>query len=241
MGLRATFPTHVARLTTPIGRALAHSPLQPNHVTTLGLALTGLAAVLAGAGMLVPAGWVLVAGGLMDTFDGALARARASSTPYGAFYDSVSDRLSDGFILAGMAWWLRTDDRIFALVLIALVTSQVTSYVRAKAEAIDLDCSVGLLERAERAILLMVALIFHRWTLEPVLWVLAVGGSVTVLQRIHHVWCQIDRDVPPELLGLTQGDRAWNRAYRSAARAFFGENNFDDAQEQQRTAEQVAR
>ena len=55
---------------------------------------------------------------------------------------------------------------------------------------------------------------------------------VTVVQRIHHVWCQIQRDVPPELLGLTQGDRAWNRAYRAAARAFFGEPTFQEAERQ---------
>jgi hypothetical protein len=99
-------------------------------------------------------------------------------------------------ILGGIAWWLRDQPRLFALAVVALVAAQVTSYVRAKAEAIDLDCSVGILERAERAILLMLALLFHRWLLEPVLWLLAVGGTVTVVQRIHHVWCQIDRDVP---------------------------------------------
>jgi CDP-diacylglycerol--glycerol-3-phosphate 3-phosphatidyltransferase len=232
VGLRASFPRHIERLTAPIGRAISATPLSPNQLTTLGLVLTTVAAVLVAQSEPVIAGWVLVAGGLMDTFDGAVARARGLSTPYGAFYDSVSDRLSDGIILVGFAWWLRPDADLFGLVLVALVASQVTSYIRAKAEAIDLDCSVGLLERAERAILLMVALIFHRWLLVPVLWVLAVGGTVTVVQRIHHVWCQIERDFPPELLGLTQGDRAWNRAYRAAARAFFGAPTFNEAERQ---------
>ena len=230
MGLRATFPEHVTRVTAPIGRALAHTPLRPNHVTTLGLLLTGLSAVLLGTDRPVVAGWVLVAGGLMDTFDGALARARGTSTAFGAFYDSVTDRLSDGVILAGAAWWLRGNDRLFGLVLVALVAAQVTSYVRAKAETIDLDCSVGLLERTERAVLLMVGLVFHRWLLEPVLWILAIGGAITVLQRIHHVWCQIERDLPPELVGLTLGDRAWNRGFRSAARMLFGEVSMDRAE-----------
>lgn len=232
MGLRASFPRHIERLTTPIGRGIARTGLKPNHITTLGLVLTTVAAVLVATQRPVLGGWVLVAGGLMDTFDGAVARARATSTPYGAFFDSVSDRLSDGIILIGLAWWLRPDAALFGLVLVALVASQVTSYVRAKAEAIDLDCSVGLLERAERAILLMVSLVFHQWLLTPVLWVLAVGGTVTVVQRIHHVWCQIERDVPPELLGLTLGDRAWNRAYRAAARAFFGDPTFEEAERQ---------
>jgi CDP-diacylglycerol--glycerol-3-phosphate 3-phosphatidyltransferase len=230
VGMRATFPEHVGRVTAPIGRVLARTPLRPNHVTTLGLLLTVVAAVLLGSDRPVSAGWVLVAGGLMDTFDGALARARNNSTAYGAFYDSVSDRLSDGTILAGAAWWLRDDDRLFALVLVALVAAQATSYVRAKAETIDLDCSVGLLERAERAVLLMVGLVFHRWLLEPMLWILAVGGAVTVLQRIHHVWCQIERDLPSELVDLTRGDRAWNRGFRSAARALFGEVSLERAE-----------
>lgn len=230
--MRASFPRHIERLTTPVGRTIARTGLQPNHITTLGLALTTTAAVIVANGNPVLGGWILVAGGLMDTFDGAVARARATSTPYGAFYDSVSDRLSDGIILVGLAWWLRPDADLFGLVLVALVGSQVTSYVRAKAEAIDLECSVGLLERAERAILLMAALVFHRWLLAPVLWVLAVGGVVTVVQRIHHVWCQIERDVPPEMLGLTLGDRAWNRAYRAAARAFFGDPTYEEAERQ---------
>lgn len=232
MGMRASFPRHIERLTTPIGRAISATGIKPNHITALGLVLTTAAAVIVASDQPVLAGWLLVAGGLMDTFDGAVARAKGASTPYGAFLDSVSDRLSDGIILVGFAWWLRPDPSLFGLVLVALVASQVTSYVRAKAEAIDLDCSVGLLERAERAILLMAALIFHQWLLAPVLWILAVGGTVTVIQRIHHVWCQIERDVPPELLGLTQGDRAWNRAYRAAARAFFGEPTFQEAERQ---------
>ena len=232
MGMRASFPRHIERLTTPIGRGIAATGITPNMLTTLGLVLTTVAAALVATGRPMVGGWVLVAGGLMDTFDGAVARAQRASTPFGAFFDSVSDRLSDGIILVGLAWWLRPSADLFGLVLVALVTSQVTSYVRAKAEAIDLDCSVGLLERAERAILLMAALVFHQWALTPILWVLAVGGTVTVVQRFHHVWCQIQRDVPPELLGLTQGDRAWNRAYRAAARAFFGEPTYQEAERQ---------
>ena len=101
--------------------------------------------------------------------------------------------------------------------------------MRARAEAIDLECSIGVMERAERAILLMVALVFHRWVLEPILWVLAVGGIITIIQRFHHVWCQIERDVPEELLVLLHGERRWNVAFLRAARRFYGERNFDAA------------
>lgn len=229
MALRSRFPSLVDQVTTPIGRVLARTGVTPNVLTTLGILLTAVAALFVARGDPIIGAWLLVAGGLMDTFDGAVARARDRATPFGSFYDSVSDRISDGVILAGMAWWLQDEPRRFALVVIALVGAQVTSYVRAKAESIDLDCSVGILERAERAILIIVGLLFHRWLLEPVLWLLAVGSTVTIVQRVHHVWCQIDRDIPEELLALAVRDRAWSRAFKAGARRFYGERNFDPA------------
>jgi CDP-diacylglycerol--glycerol-3-phosphate 3-phosphatidyltransferase len=229
VALRSNFSDGINRVVGPIGDGIARTGVTPNTLTTLGLVLTAVAAFLVATGRPVEAGWVLVFGGLMDTFDGAVARARNASTPFGGFYDSVTDRLADGIILGGVAWWLAGDAVPFGLTIVALVAAEVTSYVRAKAEAIDLTCSIGVLERAERAILLMVGLVFHRFVLEPVLWILAVGGVVTVVQRIHHVWCQIDRDVPEELLVATAGDRAWNRAFLATARKLYGAQNFDAA------------
>lgn len=229
MALRSRFPEYVDAMVSPVGRTIAKSGVSPNQLTTLGLLLTATATVFVARGELVIGGWILVAGGLMDAFDGSVARATGTSTPFGGFYDSVVDRISDGLILGGLAWWLSASPRLFALVAVALVAAQVTSYVRARAEAIDLTCSIGIMERAERAILLMAALVFHRWLLEPILWVLAVGGVVTVVQRVHHVWCQIDRDIPEELLALARTDRAWSRAFQAAARRFYGAQNFDGA------------
>lgn len=229
MAIRSRFPDYVEAVVGPIGRTLARTGITPNWLTTFGLLLTAAAAVAVGTGDPVLGGWILVAGGLMDLFDGAVARATGRSTPFGGFYDSVTDRISDGLILGGIAWWLSDQPRLFILAIVALVGAEVTSYVRAKAESIDLSCSIGILERAERAVLLMVALIFHRWLLEPVLWLLAVGSTVTVVQRVHHVWCQIDRDIPEELLALALADRAWSRAFKGAARRFYGERNFDGA------------
>ncbi|MEX0592572.1 MAG: CDP-alcohol phosphatidyltransferase family protein [Nitriliruptoraceae bacterium] len=229
MALRARFPRYVEAATAPIGRVLGRTGVSPNVLTTMGIVLTAVATGLVAADRPVLAGWVLVAGGLMDTLDGAVARAIQRSTPFGGFYDSVSDRIADGLILGGIAWWVRDEPRLFLLAVVALVAAEVTSYVRAKAEAIDLECSVGILERAERAIALMLALLLHQWLLEIVLWVLAIGGVVTVIQRIHHVWCQIDRDVPAELLALSRGTRAWSRAFKAAARRFYGQRNFDAA------------
>lgn len=232
MAVRSRFSHSIEAVTVPIGRTLGRTGVSPNLVTTAGLLLTAAATAAVVLDRPVLGGSLLVVGGLMDLFDGAIARATRRATPFGGFYDSVSDRISDGMILGGMAWWLHEEPRLFLLVVIALVAAEVTSYVRAKAEAIDLDCSVGILERGERAVALMLGLLFHQWLLEPMLWIVAVGGVVTVIQRIHHVWCQIARDLPEEIIALTLYDRAWSRAFKRAARRFYGGQNFDEASEQ---------
>lgn len=237
MTLRARYPAYIERFAAPIGRLVARIGVSPNQLTSLGLVLTGAAAVAVANGQYVVGGWLLVAGGSMDLLDGSVARATGRSTPFGAFYDSVSDRIADAMIFSGLALTFASQPRQLALVLVALVASFVTSYVRAKAEAIDLACTVGLIERGERAVLLMVGLIGHRFLLETVLWVLACGGVITVIQRVHHVWCQIDRDIPKELLALTMHDRAWSRAFKVAARRFYGEHNFDEAFDAKRKAD----
>jgi CDP-diacylglycerol--glycerol-3-phosphate 3-phosphatidyltransferase len=228
MSIRAHFPRTIARVVEPFGRGLARLGVSPNLLTTLGLVLTSAAALSVATGRPVLAGILLLLGGAMDTFDGAVARASGRSTPFGGFYDSVSDRISDGLILAGIAWYVLDRPRLLLVTLAALVAAQVTSYVRARAESIDLECEVGILERAERAMLLMIGLLVAP-LFEPVLWVLAIGGIVTVVQRVHHVWCQIERDLPEELMVLAHADRAWSRAFIRTARAFYGERNFDEA------------
>jgi len=228
MSIRAHFPRTIARVVEPFGRGLARLGVSPNVLTTLGLALTAAAALSVASGRPMLAGGLLLLGGAMDTFDGAVARASGRSTPFGGFYDSVSDRISDGLILAGIAWYVIDRPRLLLVTLAALVAAQVTSYVRARAESIDLECEVGILERAERALLLIVGLLVAP-LFEPVLWVLAIGGIITVVQRVHHVWCQIERDLPEELMALAHADRAWSRAFVRTARAFYGERNFDEA------------
>jgi CDP-diacylglycerol---glycerol-3-phosphate 3-phosphatidyltransferase len=228
MVIRSLFPRTVGRIVAPFGKGLARIGLRPNTLTTLGLLFTAAAAIAVGRGEPVLAGLLLLLGGAMDTFDGAVARASGRSTPFGGFYDSVSDRLADGMILAGIAWSVSDRPRMLLLTLAALVFAEVTSYVRARAESIDLECEVGVLERAERAIVLVLGLLFAP-LFEPMLWVLAIGGAITVAQRIHHVWCQIDRDLPEELMALAHADRAWSRPFVRTARAFYGERNFDEA------------
>jgi CDP-diacylglycerol---glycerol-3-phosphate 3-phosphatidyltransferase len=228
VSIRARFPRLIQRAFEPTGRTLVRLGVSPNVLTTLGLMLIAGASLLIAQGHYLAGGGILLIGGLMDVFDGAVARASGRVTPYGGFYDSVSDRIADGMVLGAIAWSVVGQPRLLLLTLVALVAAEVTSYVRARAESIDLECSVGVLERAERGLLVLLGLLVAP-LLEPALWVLAVGGIVTVIQRVHHVWCQIDRDLPEELMALAHSDRAWSRPFIRAARRFYGEHNFDEA------------
>ncbi len=177
----------------PVGVALARLGVTANALTTAGMVITAAAAALLASGRVTAAGWLLLTGSLADTFDGPVARARGQVTTAGAFYDSVADRISDGLIFAALTWATRHDPLLFALSVSALVAAQVTSYVRAKAQSLGQSCAVGIFERAERSIALIVGLLFHRWLLEPVLWLLAGGSVLTVVQRMVHVLRRIDR------------------------------------------------
>lgn len=180
-----------SRVVDPIAEVMARIGITANGLTTAGLVLTAVASALVVTGNLMWGGWVLVFGGLSDTFDGSVARARGEPTVAGGFFDSIADRVTDGMILSAIAWAMRGEPLEFALVALALVAAQVTSYVRAKAESLDADCHVGFVERGERAIAVIAGLVFHPWLLTASLAFLAVGGTATVIQRFVHVHRQL--------------------------------------------------
>lgn len=194
MALKSTFARQVDTIVVPIARVLVRLGATPNWLTAAGVVLTGAAAWLLVARHPLAAGCVLIAGSLADTFDGPVARLRGAASPLGGFYDSVADRVSDAVILLALAWVVRDQPRLFALTAVALATAGLTSYIRARAEAAGRRCDVGLIERGERAILLIVGLILY-WTLEAVLWTLSVGGVLTVLQRLAVVRRQFLEEV----------------------------------------------
>lgn len=176
----------LAGLSSFFGRLIARSGLTPNAVTLLGLTLVGVASWRVVAGDLAMAGWILGAGGVFDFFDGAVARATGKSSRFGAFLDSVTDRVSDALVLGAIAWAFRDQDpTTFALALASLGVANLVSYVRAKAESLGYDCRVGLMERAERVFVLCAGLIFGY--VAAALWVLAVGSGLTLLQRLVHI------------------------------------------------------
>ena len=181
----------------PVGRALARTHLSPNAITLLGVAIQMGVAYLIVEGRLVAAGLTAIAAALFDTFDGALAKATGRTSKFGAFLDSSTDRLADALYLAPIAWLYGVDPDIAAhdepwvagVALVALVASFMVSYVKARAESLGFDCNVGIAERAERLILVIVALVFND-LLPAMMVVLAIASVITVVQRMAHVYKQ---------------------------------------------------
>jgi CDP-diacylglycerol--glycerol-3-phosphate 3-phosphatidyltransferase len=137
---------------------------------------------------------VFVVGSLLDILDGALARAGGKSTPFGAFIDSTTDRVSEGFMLTAIAWVLaRTQHPAFVAVAMAAVAgSFLVSYTRARAEALGLRGDVGIGSRAERVVVITAGLVLAPWGVLPwSLVLLACTAWVTVGQRVLHVRKQL--------------------------------------------------
>lgn len=175
--------------TLGLGEFLARLGLTPNAITTIGLLLNLLVAVVIATGNLRAGGLLLLIASGFDMLDGAVARASGSVTPYGGFLDSTLDRYSEAVVYGGLLVYLlgTGDFREGALLVFAATAgSLLISYARARAEAAGYRASVGLLARPERVVVLAVGLLFGQ--LIPALWILAVGTHLTVLTRILHVW-----------------------------------------------------
>ena len=168
----------------------------PNLFTLMGFLATLLASVLIFKGSWFLGGLAIILSGLFDLFDGVVARNLGKVTPFGGFLDSVVDRYSDLFLLMAISiYYLRKNDsNMVILTFFVSVGTAIIPYARARAEAAQVPCNIGLMERAERIILLSVGVLFQ-W-LEPVLWVLAVLTHFTVLERIYDVWKKLR---PPRL------------------------------------------
>jgi len=174
-----------------IVRGLALTKISPNVLTFLGLVINVIAAVLFGFAnadnqqrMFLYAGLVIIGAGIFDMVDGRVARATGQVTQFGAFFDSVIDRYSDVALFFGLLVYYARANRFFYLVLVALVmvTSVMVSYTRARAESLIGTCKVGFMERPERIVLIIIGALFNR--MAPVLWVLAVLSTATVIHRI---------------------------------------------------------
>ncbi|WP_068163478.1 phosphatidylinositol phosphate synthase [Rhodococcus phenolicus] len=182
----------VSKVTAPLGRALIRTGLTPDAVT-----LIGTVATIAAALTLFPMGqlfwgtmviWLFV---MFDMLDGAMARARGGGTRFGAVLDATCDRVADGAIFAGLAWWAVYDEQsrpLLVATLICLVSSQVISYAKARAEASGLSADGGLIERPDRLVIVLVGAGFTGlgidWAIHVAMWLLAAGSVITVFQRV---------------------------------------------------------
>ena len=192
-----SFKAGVRGATEPLGRTLLRAGVSPDAVTLLGTAgvLVGVLG-FAVRGHLVAATFIITASCLTDVVDGAIARARGKPSRFGALLDSTMDRVADGAIFAGVAWYLgKTGDQwSAAAALICLVGGQVVSYVKARAEGLGLSADVGIAERLERLIIIGVGGLLTGfgvdWGLPVALWVLAVLSVITAAQRILYVRAQ---------------------------------------------------
>ena len=180
---------------------LARTGVTPNVLTTTGVSLCVLAAILVpfenrADKLLVYwlAAAVFVVGSLLDILDGALARVGGKSTPFGAFIDSTTDRVGEGAMLAAIALVFSRNGEDWAVVVAvaAVVGSFLVSYTRARAEALGLKGDVGLGSRAERVVLITAGLVFAPWGGLPwAILVLAATAWLTVVQRVLHVRKQL--------------------------------------------------
>ena len=186
------------KVMSPVGGVLARTPLTPDQVTVVGVLLQGLAAWYIVQGRLFVAALVSVVAAFADAFDGALARAKGSSRPFGALLDSTTDRLADALVFLPVAWLYGVDpatghesEMVALLALVALVASFLVSYVKARAEGLGFDCNVGIAERAERLIVIILSMAFD--ALPIGVGIIAVASIITFFQRLLYVRTQAAR------------------------------------------------
>jgi CDP-diacylglycerol---glycerol-3-phosphate 3-phosphatidyltransferase len=171
----------------PLVKWLSVMCVRPDTLTVVGWILALGAAVLFGLGYARIAGAVMLLGGLFDALDGAVARETNRMSSFGAFLDSTLDRLSESAVFVGLIYFYASANRPYEALLagVAMTFSLLTSYARARAEGLNINCEVGLLERAGRIVILSVLSIAGLPTVG--LGLVAAGALVTTAQRILHV------------------------------------------------------
>jgi CDP-diacylglycerol---glycerol-3-phosphate 3-phosphatidyltransferase len=175
---------------------LIESRLTPNAISLTGFVLCVVAAVLVAERLFFLAGVVFIIGSVCDTLDGRYSRMSGKGSPFGAFLDSTLDRIEEGVVLTTVAAYFASRHMEFAVAacVVAVLASLMVSYTRARAEALGVECKVGIATRAVRVVILSIGLLFAKGAgladfelLAPAVYVLAGLSTITVLQRIFHV------------------------------------------------------
>ena len=190
------FRNGVDSVVRPVGRVLVRLGVSANLLTCIGLIMSVAACVLVGKGQLQLGLAFLILTAVPDLLDGAVAVAAGTASKRGAFFDSTADRVTDGLLLCGIAWHLAESEggTIMLLPMALLGVSSLISYERAKAELLGYDAKGGLMERAERMVVLGFGLCFEA-LLVPVLWFMLVLTAFTAAQRFVKVWRQATVDI----------------------------------------------
>jgi CDP-diacylglycerol--glycerol-3-phosphate 3-phosphatidyltransferase len=175
---------------------LIESRLTPNAISLTGLALCVVAAVLVFNDYYFLGGLAFIVGSICDTLDGRYSRMSGKGSSFGAFLDSTLDRMEEGIVLTAVAYQFSQDgnDAAVAACVVAVLASLMVSYTRARAEALGVECKVGIADRAVRVVILSAGLVLAKGAgildielLEPAVWLLAGLSAFTVGQRIFHV------------------------------------------------------
>lgn len=182
----------------PLIQALIRRGIRPNTLTTVGVGFVLASAAAFGFGLVPVGGFLLLVSGVVDTLDGAVARATETTSKFGAFYDSTLDRVGDGATFMGIgAFLLTAPDVAFRvpavlMCMLAILSSLVVSYARARAEGLGLECKVGIAQRAERILGLGIPSLFvgagpQALVLEGIVAILTIMSVITVVQRFVYV------------------------------------------------------
>ncbi|MBN39627.1 MAG: hypothetical protein CL457_03025 [Acidimicrobiaceae bacterium] len=190
----------VDKVLDPIGVVLWRLKVSADALTIVGILVAVAGAIVIGRGHMFAGFICLLLTGIPDALDGAVAKAAGTASVRGAFFDSVSDRITDSLLFSGIAWHLATEEpgRIMMLPVVLMATAMLVSYQRAKAESLGFDAKGGIMERAERFIVLALGLLFDE-ILIPVLWVMLVLTGITACQRFVKIWKQASKNMSPPI------------------------------------------
>jgi CDP-diacylglycerol---glycerol-3-phosphate 3-phosphatidyltransferase len=207
--------TTVEQGVKPVGSAIRRTGITADHLTATGLVMAGATAVAIGSGRLFLGLVLLGLAAIPDLLDGAVAKASGTASTRGAFFDSVADRVTDSLVLGGIAWHFAVTDGGLAPMLpfAVLGSSTLISYERAKAESLGFNAKGGLMERAERIIVLAIGLAFPV-LLVPVLWLMLATTLLTAGQRFVKVWKQASVELPTRPTRATRPTTERWRAWR---------------------------
>jgi CDP-diacylglycerol--glycerol-3-phosphate 3-phosphatidyltransferase len=199
---RSREPMSPAEIRTLARDRLIESRLTPNFISMTGFVLNVVAAVLVTQRYFFLAGVAFIIGSIMDTLDGRYSRMSGKGTPFGAFLDSTLDRAEEGIVLTAIAAYFadQGDQLAAAAVVVAVVGSLMVSYTRARAEALGVECKVGIATRPVRVVLLSIGLVFAKGAglgdfslLAPAIYVMAGLTTFTVFQRVFHVRRELNK------------------------------------------------